>query len=184
MKLLSLQDALELFLEQPTHAHFLAARELVVNDADYRPRSSMLVELTRLWQDQSHEELLSAAAELMPAWSLCPRVHFLAGCAADAIGDAEEADLCRFLTQTCVEGLLNSGDGRRRRPWLATYPSDIQDCLASRGLSAVAQRLVEGDDALLDIVTADDGASYWFDVTEMVAAGGEIASQTTLAGRK
>ena len=174
MKLLSLQDALESFLQQPTPARFVVVRDFVIGEIDYRPCPLTLVELTNLLRDAEYDQLLRRIETLMPAWAICPRVHFLAGCAAQAVGDCEEVELCRFLSSTCIQGIRNSGDGSRRRPWLVTYPSDVQDCLASLALSVTSQRLVEGDDALFDVVTTAGGNSYWFDVTEMVAADGEV----------
>ena len=181
MKLLSLQEAWQLFLESPTRASFAALRELVVSDDEYAPAAFKLAELTDLLQRNAFREVQRLADELMPAWALCPRIHFLAGCAAEALGDAEEVELCRFLSTTCVDGIVASGEGTRSNPWLVTYPSDAQDCLTRLGTSMVSQQLMDRGDLLLDVIVAADGKSYCFDVTEMVAAGVEPSELTSAA---
>lgn len=186
VKLLSLEDAWEVFLESPTCRRFLTLRELVIGEADYVPAMSTLLELESLLRAGRHEQLQyrqvqCRVEELLPAWALCPRLHYLAGCAAEGLGDTEELELCRFLSQTCVEGILSTGDGSQRRPWLATYPTDASDCLAHMRLSIESQRLVESDSGLRDVVTACDGRTFWFDVDQMVAAGAEIPQTADLA---
>lgn len=171
MKLLSLQDALSEFLEQPTAASFVSVRELVVAEEDYRPTADVLVGLMQLVAGGENIEALAFVESLMPAWSLCPRVHFLAGCAADAIGDTDEVELCQFLTTSCLDGIYSTGEGTRESPWMATYPSDIQDVLTSSGKTPQRQRLVRGVGTMLDAVTTAEGPLCWFDVGEMIAAG-------------
>lgn len=176
VKLLSFEETLESYLQSPTPARFAALREMIVDGAEYRPQADVIGELSELLRRRRFELLLQRVDELMPAWALCPRVHFLAGCAAEEIGDLEEVELRRFLTSSCIQGIRGSGDGGRRRPWPATYPSDVRDALASLGLNAQSQHLVEADETLLDVVATDDGSIYWFDVGEMIAAGGELAA--------
>ena len=90
VKLLSLQDAFAEFLEAPTAANFVTARELIVVDEEYSPSASTLLKLTRSVADGRDVETLALVELLMPAWSLCQRVHFLFCCAAEARGDAVE----------------------------------------------------------------------------------------------
>ena len=181
MKLLSLEDAWEVFLEAPTCRRFLTLRELVIGEADYVPAMSTLLELESLLRRNRYEQVQRRVEELLPAWALCPRLHYLAGCAAESLGDAEELELCRFLSQTCVEGILSTGDGSQRRPWLATYPTDASDCLAHMRLSIESQCLVESDSGLRDVVTVSGGGTFWFDVEQMVAVGAEIPQTADVA---
>ena len=180
VKLLSLEDAWEVFLEAPTRSRFLTLRELVVSEADYAPMIATLHELTSLLGRNRPAQVQRRVEELLPTWAICPRLHYLAGCAAEELGDAEEVELCHFLSHTCIDGILSTGDGSRRAPWLVTYPTDAQDCLARMGLSMESQRLVEGSDGLLDVITAAEGQCFWFDVDQMVAAGAEIPQPATL----
>ena len=181
MQLLSLEDAWELFLERPTCASFTTLREMVLGEKHYAPSALVLVELTQLLADEQHGKILRRCEELIPAWALCPRIHFLAGCAAEALGDDDETELCQFLSSTCVDGIMSSGDGSRGKPWLDTCPSDAHDCLARLGLSVVSQQLLDVGDRLLDVITASDGKCYCFDVTDLIAAGAESTSVAEIA---
>ena len=181
MKLLSLEDAWELFLQRPTRASFITLREMVIQDDAYAPSALVLAELTQLLDVEAHAEVVQRVEELLPGWALCPRLHFLVGCAAEALGDTEEVEFCRFLSSTCVDGILSTGDGSRERPWLAAYPSDAQDCLARLGLKVVSQQLIDDGDALLDVIMADNGKCFCFHVTEMVAAGAETPTLASIA---
>ena len=182
VKLLSLEDAWRVFLERPSCASFTTLRELVLQEA-YAPSAVVLVELAQFLADEEHGEVVQRVEELMPAWALCPRIHYLAGCAAEALGDEEEAELCHFLSISCIDGILRTGDGSRSDPWLATYPSDARDCLTRLGLTITSQQLLDDGDRLLDVMTADDEKCYCFDVTELVAAGAESESVAEVAGK-
>lgn len=183
MRLLSLEDALETYLQQPTPARFAALRDMVVDLESYSPSPLVIAELTKLLDAGQHHEVLNRVDDLMPAWAICPRVHFIAGAAAEALGDFEEVELRRFLTTSCLEGIRNSGQGTRQRPWLATYPSDLQDCLRSLGLTATSQQLIDAGEAVLDVISANNGRQYFFNVTAMVAAIGEAATAEVAAVR-
>lgn len=171
VKLLSLQNALEAFLEDPSADGFLRVRRMLIAEGDYRPRWQAVRRLSQLAEEQQHDQLLAEVDELMPAWVLCPRIHFLAGIAAEALGDAEEVELRRFLTQSCLAGLLATGPGSRTQPLLATYPTDVQDALAGMRQTACSQRLVKDGQRLLDVITCKDKQAVWFDVTQLVQHG-------------
>ena len=174
MKLLSLEDAWEEFLHRPTCASFTSVRECVLKEDSFTPSALVLVELSQLLAGEEYTHVLERVEELMPAWAICPRIHFLAGSAAEALDDAEESELCQFLSSTCVDGILSTGDGSRNNPWLVTYPSDAQDCLARLGLSVKSQQLVNDGDAMLDIIQANNDRIYCFDVSDLIAASAEV----------
>ncbi|MCA9270948.1 MAG: hypothetical protein KDA41_20850, partial [Planctomycetales bacterium] len=105
MKLLSLEDCFELFFETPSAATFASVRERVLEDDGYQPDWEKLHEVTRLVQQRRRRQAIEAVDALMPAWGLCPRLHYLAGLAAEQAGDWEEVELRRFLMQACLDGL-------------------------------------------------------------------------------
>jgi hypothetical protein len=170
VKLATLEDLLEAFLEEPTCDGFLRVREQLLADEHFAPHASVVDQLEQLIAHGRAKAAQKAADELMPAWGLCPRVHFLAGQAAEMLGDADEVELCRFLVSTCLEGMLSTGRGTRRSPYLATYPTDVQDVLTAKGLTAKSQRLIDTATTRLAGVVTHEGSTVWFDVGEMIAA--------------
>lgn len=183
MKLVSLEEHFQSFLERPTRDSFLRVRRAIVSDPLYRPQISTLVDLAQLVERRDSLRAIQLAESLMPVWALCPRVHYLAGLAAEnlsarqldeqALEDSfEEVELRRFLVSSCLEGILATGDGSPRHPFVATYPSDVRDVVTAVGLQLKTQRLVEGDDTLLDVAATAEGSTVCFDVGDLVAAGG------------
>jgi hypothetical protein len=172
VKLVTLQDALTEFFESPTARRYRRVREMVIRGDDYRPQSSTLVELADLVQHGDFAAALALVDELTPGWSLCPRVHFLAGMAAEGLGDADEVELRRFMAQSCLDGIVATGAGSRTRPWVVSYPSDVQDVLTRQGFKAISQQLIADGDSWLCAMSSRR-KTYWFDVTELVAAGVE-----------
>jgi hypothetical protein len=134
------------------------------------PLASVIEELAELVELRRAEAALAAIDDLLPAWGLCPRVHFFAGQAAEMLGDADDVELNRFLTATCLRGILLSGRGTRRSPYVVAYPSDVLDVLAAKRLTAKSQTLVEGAGTRLDGISTHEGPTVWFDVGEMLAA--------------
>jgi hypothetical protein len=170
VKFATLEDLLEAFLEEPTCDGFLRVREHLLADEHFAPHARVIDKLEQLVAQGRAKAALKTVDELMPAWGLCSRVHFLAGQAAEMLGDAEEVELCRFLVSTCVEGMLSTGRGTRRSPYLATYPSDVQDVLTAKGLTASTQRLIDTATTRLAGVVTHEGSTVWFDVGEMLVA--------------
>ena len=170
MKLATLEDLLEAFLEEPTCDGFLRVREQLLADEHFAPHASVVDHLEQLFAQGRAKAAFRAVDELMPAWGLCPRVHFLAGQAAEMLGDADEVELCRFLVSTCLEGVLSTGRGTRCLPYLATYPTDVHDVLTAKGLTAKSQRLIDAATTRLVGVVSHEGPTVWFDVGEMLAA--------------
>lgn len=170
MKLVTLEDLLQSFLEEPSRDGFLQVRQQLLAEPGYVPQASVIEELAELVEQRRAEAILAAVDRLMPAWGLCSRVHFFAGQAAEMLGEADEVELNRFLSQTCLQGILLSGRGTRRSPYVVTYPSDVQDVLTAKGLTAKSQTLVDAGGTRLDGIATHQGSTVWFDVGEMLAA--------------
>ena len=117
---------------------------------------------------------------------LSPRFHFLSGVAALETGDFARANWEKTCTRTCLEAIFETGLGTLEDPYLSTYPGDCYDVLMALGVAPRGQKLIDREGIWCDVLTADDGGEYWFDVTDLlernVASGDRrVARQAYLA---
>ncbi len=168
-----MQEELQTFLEAPSARTYRNVREALVEElATLGPSAPLspvcLIELAELAASNQFTTLLERVDELQPAWALSPRIHFLAAIAAEECGDIDVAELERFTFQSCLEGILATGDGTAAAPYLITYISDEYDVLAALGLEPRSQALVEQRGMLCDVARCLDGEEVWFELTGIV----------------
>ena len=106
----------------------------------------------------------------MPTAALSPGIHAWGMLAALELNDRDDAELERFQYDCCLQGLEATGDGSQRHPYQVTYASDPHDLLESRGIRVERQELREKGDRRFDVITCEDRATVWFDVTPLIAA--------------
>jgi hypothetical protein len=163
-------DELQIFLEAPGARTYRKVREALVDEVSSQGLTdtlspTALIELTTLAAAGQFSELLDRADDLQPAWSLSPRVHYLAAVAAEETGETDIAQLERFTFQACLEGILATGNGTAESPYLITYLSDEYDVLGVLGLEPRSQALVDRHGLLCDVVKCLDGEEVWFELT-------------------
>jgi Domain of unknown function (DUF4919) len=159
-----LLDAYQAFLEEPTADNYRRARRVTLAEPGFDRQSLEWVELSRLCDEGLYEEVFERSCDLWPTWKLSPRFHLLMGYAASCLGDAEEVELCRFQFQTCLEGLLGTGQGTATRPYQVLHISDQYDVIHALGLRGQYQRAVQRKGRCLDVISCEDGTQVWFDV--------------------
>ena len=160
-------EAFEAFFNRPTADNYRTARNYLLADPDFQPHFGELARLLELHRAGCYEELRRRIEEMMPQWALCPRIHWLGAISAERLGDAEDAELEAFTATVCLEGILATGIGTARRPYLVTYGGDQYDVLEMLGLAAESQTLVQKRGRQLDRIDCQDGSSVWFDVTSL-----------------
>lgn len=168
-----MQEELQTFLEAPTARNYRRVRESLleyVASLDAAPSLSprIIAELTELTLAEQFSAVLAQVDELQPAWALSPRVHYLAALAAEESGDQEGAELERFTFQSCLEGILATGDGTADAPYLITYLSDEYDVLCALGLETQSQVMLEQRGMICDVAKCLDGEEVWFELTGVV----------------
>jgi hypothetical protein len=86
------------------------------------------------------------------------------------LGDDLEARQRRAAVQACLRGLLATGDGTRKSPFLVTYLTDEADVMRALDQTDIrCQQLVETGSKRCDVITCHDGSDIWFDVTRLLA---------------
>lgn len=157
------------FLELPGRATFLAARAVWLQQK--------VTPLTPA-ELQAVAELLAAGEaaaviEHVHSWksraAFSPRAHYLAGEAHAQLAQWEEAEAERLAFSACLQGILASGDGSSRKPYLVCQLSDEYDVLKLLGLTCVKQRLVQRGRRACDVLTCHDGSAIWFNISDLVA---------------
>ncbi|GAA4424520.1 hypothetical protein [Bremerella cremea] len=155
-------DHYQAFLEAPSREGFLKLQEEVQSEADFCAAGGFVDQLADLCQGGRYEQMFDLT-ELMPfAWVGSPSAHLYASIAAQQMGCPDDAELERFLCETMLEGLLETGDGSLDHPYQITYLSDRQDLLAYFSLTCEKQHLVRSPQGMMDVVTATTGEQICF----------------------
>lgn len=165
-----MQRQLAAFVEHPSKATFLAARDAVLCLSPLPLLATDLAELEQLAAAHRYEALLDRIDALPPSKVLSPSIHFWAAEAAAALADESQVELERWLFVIALQGLLATGDGTPDSPYVVCHPTDEYDVLATLGLSATSQSLVEREGQLCDVLQCADGREVWFDVTDVLVA--------------
>ncbi|MGO9110451.1 MAG: tetratricopeptide repeat protein [Thermoguttaceae bacterium] len=162
----NMQAAFSALMEKPTTANLQAVRGLLGADRTYAPYSDDLTQLNKLLHEGKDREVIALFVKSQPNLLLCPLAHRLAAEAAAKIGDKNSAAAEMVFATRCVDGILASGDGSESRPFLIARLSDEGDVLkAAFNTRIQSQGLVFHGDLRHDRVIADDGNTYWFDVS-------------------
>ncbi|WP_425617929.1 DUF4919 domain-containing protein [Anatilimnocola sp. NA78] len=168
------------FLTLPSRATFLAARSawLQLNVEPLTP-----AEL------QSVGELLvageaTAVIEQVHGWksraALSPRVHYFAAEAHESLGETEQAEMERWVFSACLQGILATGDGTRRKAYIISQLSDEYDVLKLLGLRSEKQHLVQRGSRSYDVLSCADGSQLWFNVSDLIPVPAETMSPIPL----
>lgn len=179
-----MQRRLMQFVESPTRETYLAVREAALAESPLPIDATDLALLASLLEGEAFEELLARIDALPASKVLSPRVHYLAAEAAEALGDSESVELERFLFVACLRGLLATGDGTRHAPYSVCHASDEHDLLATHGLAAAGQQVIEHEGALCDVVTCTDGREVWFDVSAVLSRPVDVRPANARAARQ
>jgi hypothetical protein len=156
-----MQQRYEQFLRQPTATRYLALRASLLKQFGV-PKPLAIHRLQR----DIRRGLATAAIRpqinvLSSGWLLSPRFHLLVAEFAERREDAEQLELSLFEAQSCLAGLVATGDGSRDRPYQSTYPTDVQDVATAQRLRVEAQHLVQRQSRWFDLATCSN-RELWF----------------------
>lgn len=188
MRASTIEERFWQWVAEPTEEGFWAVREEVLagvfakrapasgrqrsaDVADPESRLDYWAELHQLFDQRRYQHLYLRCSDLFALTCLSPRLHFWMGVAAIETRQAALSQQHRTAMQALLRALIDSGDGTREEPFVVTYVSDEYDILRALGLQAVSQRMLERSDGRYDVIGADDGQPYWFDVSRVVPAG-------------
>jgi hypothetical protein len=172
MRWSTIEERFNRFVTEPTCERYFGVRELILSATDYDPYSARLDEIATRFEAGEFSAVLSACDALGSSWCLSPRVHFFAGVSALEKGENTRSQREKRCAHACLSGLMSTGEGTAEHPFRVTYISDEYDLLRSLRVSDFrGQELVDTGSCHCDLISCDDGAEYWFDVTDLLATG-------------
>lgn len=180
-----MQEELEFFFADPCGSNYLRVRRRILR---YGRRAFLgqLARLSGLSAHGQHKRVRTEIDRMMPRWALSPRVYQLGAHAAWLLGDTDAARLDRFLWETCLAGILDTGLGTASEPYWITYPSDIADVVARLGLSCQSSALQRGSRGLCDVIETASGRVLWFALglrEDVALARGAVTERRDLVPR-
>ncbi len=169
MRALTIEESFDQFVAEPTPERWLELRERVLASDEFDPYGSAWRRVDALIASDRFAEARDLACSLEPWACLSPRWHFWMGVTAWELGDPLVAAQHREWLQVCLQALLDSGAGRPDAPYLVLYTSDAYDVLQALGEIPAGQQLVESQNGTRDVLMAESGEAYWFDVADLLA---------------
>jgi hypothetical protein len=157
------------FLELPGRATFLAARAVWLQQKVTLLTPADLQAVAELLSDGDAHAVIERVHSWKSRAAFSPRAHYLVGEAHAQLGQWEEAESERLAFSACLQGILATGDGSRRKPYVISQISDEYDVLKLLGLVCVKQRLVQRGRRACDVLTCADGTSVWFNISDLLA---------------
>ncbi len=158
-------DEFSEFLENPSDQTFRNLRDLVIQSPDYDFHSNAIEDVHILVDIEEYERARDELMGLMPGWLLSPRAHELIALVSEELNDEEGAQRERYMAQACYRGLLQSGSGSERSPYLVTHVADEYDLLGMLKKEFESQRQAVTENGLFDVITCTDGTELWFDLS-------------------
>lgn len=149
------------FLLEPTARNYLRVRQRILRYRR-RPDIAELARLVELFETRQFAALVCQAEKLLPRWSLCPRFYRLTGLAYYELGKHQEAQIDRFLYESCLLGILATGDGSQDIPFWVTYPPDPDEVVEHLQVVPRRRVITRGAHGVCEVIQADEGRQWWF----------------------
>jgi len=114
-----------------------------------------------------YELLLEVIQSLDEVFALSTRCNFLGAVAATELGKTAIVEHYKKRLQSCLRGVLATGNGSQRRPYQVTFLSDERDVLQSLGKTAVSQQRLETSSRVYDMLECSDDTVVYFDISHL-----------------
>jgi hypothetical protein len=145
----AMADLYRRFLTEPSAERFfetLAAFELPANSA-----APSLSQLDLAFSEGQFETVRTLVKLWARSFTLSIHFHRLAALAAFELGEVDDAELERFITDACLQGVLNSGEGTSERPYTIAHRTDAQEVLRHLNLQPIRQSSVDRSGSFCDV---------------------------------
>jgi hypothetical protein len=155
------------FFETPTLVAYQNLQRLAFESPGYDPRVRQLLEIESQVAEASPAHSLNALSRLPAYLQICPRFHYVTARVREILGETDEMRASIQKLRTCLQSIMESGEGTRRSPFCIAFLTDQDDVLMSVGEQKRYQQSATGAKCQFDVVTAHSGVEFWFDVTEI-----------------
>ncbi|MGA2067312.1 MAG: hypothetical protein ABSG86_20240 [Thermoguttaceae bacterium] len=162
-----LREQFDLLVASPTKENYLAAHKLLVACDKYSPYSTDLGDAAQAANTQQPEEARAKLRQAGINVLLSPRAHMLAARLATAAGDPSAAKKEAAAAKSCLAGIMATGDGSAKKPYLVSRVEDEYDVLSSAGKRSTRQGLRMDQGKSYDVIFTSDGGEVHFDVSDV-----------------
>ncbi|MCP4136852.1 MAG: hypothetical protein GY754_38130 [bacterium] len=153
------------YLQDNSLEKFMTLRESVASSDSYSPYVDYQEKLFGFLENEQYEDANEYLTSLMFCLFLNPNVHRLAAFIHDRLGDENASQDELFIGMTLLKGILLTGDGSEKKPFLVLYTYDEYDILEHFEKEFEEQTLNRVGDKVYDLVKCKDGTELWFDIT-------------------
>ena len=145
---------------------YMVVRQALIDSPAYAAYSDDMNKIIELVEGKQYQKALDLFRKRLGNLLLSPAGHLMASESMKGLGQDEDAKMEQFIGVRCIEGILATGEGTEKEPWLVLRPVDEYDVLGYFGKTMEKQELVKGGRGTCDIMHCNDGSSHWFDITD------------------
>jgi hypothetical protein len=149
-------------LMEPSAATYGEVLRCVVEHEDFNYHSSELLPLGQQVVAGDLAGVQDRLRALVPLWVHSPDYHVLAFAVAKRLGDAKTMELESRFWQSCLRGMLASGDGSLERPYQVARIADEYTLIRSLKKEWTRQQMLDRDGRIVDAFDCTDGATLHF----------------------
>lgn len=161
-----MRDRFNEFLKAPSVETYLAVREALIASDGYQPYSNEFDTAGQLYEEGKLSEACGVMERAMSNLLLSPRAHRMLSFLYFKEGNEEAAGMEYAIAESCLQGILATGEGSLEKPFLVVRTSDEYDVLEHFDKKLAQQSLRGGDSKRFDVISCVDGTEYVFDITD------------------
>ncbi|MCP4109687.1 MAG: DUF4919 domain-containing protein [Desulfobacteraceae bacterium] len=161
----SVKTAFFNYTQNQSPENFLCFRDAVAASPDYSPYSDYKETVYDLIENEKFKQAKEYMMSVMPIWFFNPGIHELISFVLHELGEEKEAQIEFQLAMLLLDGILSTGDGSKKRPYLVLSVSDEYDVIEHFDKKVTMQSLVNEGNIQCDLMEFDDKTSMYFDIT-------------------
>ena len=175
----AIEQSIRCFLKQPAAQRLVELQAEAFDCASYDPSARQLLDLESRLQCDDAAELLSELCQLDSIWELCPRYHFVKARIMETLRRPVEMRVAVKSMQSCLRGLMGTGEGTSHSPYCVTFLPDERDVMRVIGEEIRYRQVVFRSGRYCDVATSHTGHDVWFDVTPLVENSPQLVASAS-----
>jgi hypothetical protein len=154
------------FMKKPTREYYLALQKSIITDENFSTNTKIIGDALELYEQEKYDEAQKKLKETTPSLFLSPRANVLSAKIAEKQGDKKGAEFSFNFANKCLQGILSTGDGSEKSPYIVTLVEDEYDLLRMHFDKEVDTQFFRQEKGkAYDIIKCTDGTTLWFDIT-------------------
>lgn len=111
---------------------------------------------------RSAQSTVDVIGSHMPGLFLSPQAHARLAQAYEVLGRVDDVVREQKLAAIALDSIRQSGTGAHGAPYEVLRVQDEYDILSASGLRPTDQAQQEDNDGVFDVLTVEDGSTFWF----------------------